>query len=264
MRATLKSRFFYAAPGAGRYQFSLRRAMDNWRRKFLGQIFIQKNPKFIYQKNPIQVLQNRVDPYGNIIRTNARGAWMGNRGLLHNENKNILRPYKIKAWITCLLEFKGRKRVVMSPNLYTELFFFDEATSLAAGHRPCFECRRADALRFKSFWLRGNPEYGFNEKVLVQKIDEVLHRERIDGDGAKVTYEDKPGTLPDGTFIELSGKPFLIANGYMHQWSPSGYLEKKAIPLAEMVRVLTPKSIVNTLRAGYLPTNGLRRLIFLI
>ena len=182
---------------------------------------------------------------------------MGNRGLLHDENKNILRPYKLKAWITCLLQFKGRKRAVMSPNLYTELFFFDEATAFSAGHRPCFECRRNDATRFKSLWLKGNPEYGFDEKVSVQKIDEVLHQQRIDRDGSKVKYEDQMGTLPEGTFIELEGKPYLISKGFIYGWSPLGYGEKKDFPNMETVTVLTPKSIVNTFRAGYLPTISL-------
>jgi len=85
------------------------------------------------------MLQNRVDPFGNIIRTPERGHWMGNRGLLHNEHQEIVRPFRLKAWITCVLAFKGRRRKVMAPGQYTELFFFDEATAFAAGHRPCFE-----------------------------------------------------------------------------------------------------------------------------
>src|ERR1700733_14947614 len=153
------------------------------------------------------MLQNRVDPQGNIISTSARGAWMGNRGQLHGKGKHILRPYKLKAWITCLLEFKGWKRQVMSPNLYTELFFFDEATAFAAGHRPCFECRRDDANRFKAAWLKGNPEYGFDHKVLIGEIDEIIHRERIDKKGSKVTFEAAAQDLPDGVFIQMGGEP---------------------------------------------------------
>ena len=121
------------------------------------------------------MLQNRVDPFGNIIKTKARGAWMDNRGILHNEEQQIIRPFKLKAWITCKLEFKGRKRQVMSPNRYTELFFLDEATSFAAGHRPCFECRRNDYHHFKSLWIKGNPEYHFNEKTSVKAMDDILH-----------------------------------------------------------------------------------------
>ena len=197
------------------------------------------------------MLQNRVDPYGNIIKTSARGAWMGNRGILHDENQNVLRPYKLKAWITCLLEFKGRKRTVMAPHRYTELFFFDEATAFAAGHRPCFECRRQDYNRFKSFWLKGNPEYGFDEKTSIQKIDDILHRERVNKDGSKVKYEDQLSSLPDGTFIELEGKPYVIFQNGVYEWSPLGYGEKKPLPATQTVTILTPKSFVNTFRVGY-------------
>src|ERR1700730_14192737 len=101
-------------------------------------------------------LQNRVDPFGRLIRTTARGAWMGNRGLIHNEYQQIVRTFRLKAWITCRLEFKGWYRKVMSPNRYTELFFLDEATAFSAGHRPCAECRREDFNRFKAAWLQGN------------------------------------------------------------------------------------------------------------
>ena len=136
------------------------------------------------------MMQNRVDPFGNIIKTKARGSWMGNRGILHDEHQQVLRPFKLKAWLICVLEFNGRKRQVMAPNRYTELFFVDEATAFAAGHRPCFECRRQDYNRFKSSWLKGNPEYHFNEKTSIQKIDEVLHQERINRGGSKVTFEE--------------------------------------------------------------------------
>ena len=199
------------------------------------------------------MLQNRVDPYGNIIKTSARGTWMGNRGILHDDNQHVLRPYKLKAWITCLLEFRGRKRTVMAPHRYTELFFFDEATAFAAGHRPCFECRRQDYNRFKSFWLKGNPEYGFDEKTSIQKIDDILHRERVNKDGSKVKHEENLNSLPDGTFIELDGKPYMIFREAVYEWSPFGYDEKKRLPKAEKVTLLTPKSLVNTFRAGYVP-----------
>ena len=198
------------------------------------------------------MLQNRVDPYGNIIKTNARGHWTGNRGVLHDENKNILRPFKLKAWITCLLEFKGRKRQIMTPNNWTELFFWDEATAFAAGHRPCFECRRQDANRFKYFWLLGNKEYGFNEKVLIKEIDKILHNERIDNNNAKVTYEADINTLPDGIFIEWDGKPWVILKGSILPWTAAGYGDKVPFPVMGKVKVLTPKSTVNAFRAGYL------------
>jgi hypothetical protein len=199
------------------------------------------------------VLQNRVDPQGNIIVTSARGAWMGNRGQLHGAGKYILRPFKLKAWLICLLEFKGRARQVMSPNLYTELFFLDEATAFAAGHRPCCECRRKDYNLFKSFWFKGNPEYGFNEKTPIHKIDEILHEERIDRNGNKVTFTAPVKNLPDGTFIQIENQPYLVAEKKMFHWTSFGYEAGITLPVSENVCVLTPKSIVNTFQSGYLP-----------
>lgn len=199
------------------------------------------------------MLQNRVDPYGHLIRTSARGAWMGNRGLLHNEHQQIERSFKLKAWITCVLEFKNRKRVVMTPRLYTELFFLDEATAFSAGHRPCFECRRPDAQRFKTAWLQGNPGAGFNERTSVNLIDDILHAERITKQGEKVTYTAAAGTLPDGTFILLDDHPYVVASGQLYSWDPSGYGPAKPLPAGLSVAVLTPRSIVNAFNAGYVP-----------
>jgi len=197
-------------------------------------------------------LQNRVDPAGNIIATAARGAWLGNRGVIHNEQKQIVRPYKIKAWIICMLEFRGRHRNVMTPDRWTELFFLDEATAFSAGHRPCFQCRYADHQRFKTAWLKGNPEYGFNEKTSINEIDNILQKERIDK-GEKVTYEDDIRNLPDGAFIELDGKPRLVYQNKIYRWMPFGYDDSKSIVGFNKVTVLTPHSIVNTFKAGYNP-----------
>lgn len=199
------------------------------------------------------MLQNRVDPYGNIIKTKARGAWMGNRGVLHSSEQQILRAFKLKAWITCKLEFKGWKRKVMSPNRYTELFFMDEATSFAAGHRPCFECRREDYRRFKSFWLSGNPQYHFNEKTSIHEIDKILHKERIDRNKKKVTYEEDTEELPNGSFVLVGDSPYLIYEYKMYLWSPFGYEKAIDLPNEKKLIVLTPESIVNTFRAGYVP-----------
>lgn len=218
------------------------------------------------------MLQNRVDPSGNIIKTSARGAWMGNRGLLHDAHQNLQRPFRLKAWIICLLEFKGRKRPVMAPGQYTELFFLDEATALSAGHRPCFECRRADAVRWKRAWLKGNPEYNFTERTPIGQIDEILHKERIDDSklgvnalSAKVIYEEALASLPNGVFILYEGLTYLVNNKMIYPWSPSGYGEGVDLaalpaspasmdaPTAQTVKVLTPKSIVNAIRADYTP-----------
>jgi hypothetical protein len=199
------------------------------------------------------MLQNRVDPEGNIIRTSARGAWMGNRGILHDENQNVLRVFKLKAWITCVLEFRGRKRSVMAPNRYTELFFLDEATAFSAGHRPCFECRRQDAVRFKTYWVMGNPEYGFDEHTPIGEIDNILHRERIAPKGAKVTHEEDIAGLPDGSCIRWQGRPAVVAGEKLFFWSPSGYEQAVPRPSSGIAAVLTPVSIVNAFRAGYAP-----------
>jgi len=199
------------------------------------------------------MLQNRVDPFGAIIKTSARGSWMGNRGVLHNADQEILRPFKLKAWITCKLDFKGRKRKVMAPDRWTELFFLDEATAFAAGHRPCFECRREDATRFKTFWLKGNPEYNFDAKTSIQEIDNVLHRERINRDGTKATFTAAPSNLPNGTFISYDHLPFLILDGLILQWTPSGYEKGTPAPRIDKITILTPQSIINTFRAGYMP-----------
>ncbi len=199
------------------------------------------------------MLQNRVDPFGNIMRTKARGSWMGNRGILHDDVQNILRPFKSKAWLTCKLEYHGRRRQVMAPNRYTELFFMDEAVSFAAGHRPCFECRRADFDKFKSFWLVGNPEYKFDEKTPFQKIDEILHKERLDKHGSKVIFEEDVNNIPNGSFVLINDNAFLVLDGMLFLWSPFGYEKSIPIPDLNKLSVLTPKSTVNALRAGYTP-----------
>ncbi len=198
-------------------------------------------------------MQNRVTPFGTIIDTSARGAWLGNRGQLHGKGKTILRPFKHQAWIICQLQFKNRRRQIMAPNLWTELFFLDEVTALAAGHRPCFECRRADANLFKAAWLKGNPTYGYHIKTPIGKIDEVLQSERIDANLRKVTFNAAVKELPNGTFIAMNKEAYLFVNGLIYQWSPNGYLAGKELEDATVVEVLTPKSIVNTLKAGYLP-----------
>ena len=193
------------------------------------------------------MLQNRVDPLGNLIKTSARGAWMGNRGILHDDHQQIRRAFVLKAWITCVLEFRGRKRQVMSPHRYTELFFLDEATSFSAGHRPCFECRRLDAERFKAAWIQGNPAYRFDKQTSIRLLDEVLHKERIGRSVASVRIKD----LPDGSFVLYDEKPFLVSGGLAYIWSPFGY--GQGIELPGAVGLLTPGSIVNAFRAGYVP-----------
>lgn len=199
------------------------------------------------------MLQNRVDPFGNLIKTAARGAFTGNRGILVNDNKEIIRHFQLKAWITCLLEYKGRKRIVMSPHSWTELFFLDEATAFSAGHRPCFFCRNQDAKSFKTHWLAGNPEYGFTIKTSVQELDKVLHTERIGEHKQKRTHNADIQLLPDGAFISMDGKPYLVKGAHLFAWTPFGYKGIVNKPASGEVILLTPPSIVNAFRAGYKP-----------
>jgi len=197
------------------------------------------------------MLQNRVDPKGEIINTEARGTLMGNRGVIHDVHQKIVRAYKHKAWITCALQFKERHRVVMSLNRWTELFFLDEATAFAAGHRPCCECRNEKFKLFKLCWINGNPQYGFTRKVSIKEIDNIIHEERIDKNRGKVIYEANIRDLPNGTFIVLDADAFLLADDLVYRWSPFGYSQGVPVPPVETVKVLTPRSIVNAFKTGY-------------
>lgn len=198
-------------------------------------------------------LRNRVTPLGEIISTEARGTLMGNRGILHNDAKEIVKQFTIKAWIACVLEFKGRRRRLMMPNRFTELFFLDEATALAAGHRPCAECRREAYRAFRRAWLEGNSRLGLDTEARVGEIDRVIHVDRIDRGRRKVTYWDRAESLPDGAFFEAGGKAFLVVGARALEWSPFGYVSGSRRPTGAEVRVLTPKSIVNALACGYAP-----------
>jgi hypothetical protein len=126
--------------------------------------------------------RNRVTPLGEIVAVSERGTMMGNRGILHDAEGLIRRPWAVKRWLICVLEFRGRHRMVMAPNRYTELFFLDEATALAAGHRPCFECRRDRYLAFRDAWAAGDPEMVGREPIRADDIDNRLHAERVGPD----------------------------------------------------------------------------------
>ncbi len=207
-------------------------------------------------------LQNRVDPYGVIFRTPARGTIMGNRGgALHNDRREIVRPFKGRRWITCLLEFKDRHRSVMSPRLYTELFFLDEAVAFAAGHRPCAECRRERFNAFKRAWMRrgeGIP----TEPVLAPEIDAELHPARVDGGRKKVTHRAAMESLPNGCFVEMDGGAYLVWDDSIYLWTADDYAKKERRTDRLMVTVLTPRPIVECFRAGYEPeTHGSRRML---
>ncbi len=197
--------------------------------------------------------QNRVTPFGEIIATEARGTFMGNRGQLHNERGEIRRPYQVQRWIICLLEFKNWWRPVMTPGFYTELFFLDEATALTAGHRPCAECRRADFNTFRQLWAAANPGLAGGPKPLVDIIDAALHRERMTATKQKVTYREQLSRLPKGTFITLPDdkQPYLVLDDKLLSWQPGGYGPARPLSAKAIVDVLTPRSIVRTLEQGY-------------
>lgn len=192
-------------------------------------------------------LQNRVTPYGEVVALPGRGLMMGNRGVLHDDNRRIVRAMQVKRWITCVLEFRGRHRTIMKPRSYTELFFLDEATAFAAGHRPCAECRNADYKRFRALW-----EARFGAPAGADAMDAVLHAERLDG-RAKRTWRADITSLPDGTYVSVDGTARIVWGGDIAAWSDSGYRDQQARPAHGDVDVLTPKSIVALFEDGYRP-----------
>lgn len=188
-------------------------------------------------------LQNRVTPTGAIIATAARGTMMGNRGRLHNADKQIVRQARGTLWIICLLEFRGRGREVMHPRSYTELFFLDEAVALAAGHRPCGECRRT---AYRSYLdavnATGNAHAGG-----ARELDRLLHASRTAPPATTAV-----ANLPDGAFITLGDNDFrLLWRGALHRWTPAGYVDAISAAGVDHARVLTPAVSVDALRRGY-------------
>src|SRR5450756_530256 len=194
-------------------------------------------------------LQNRVTPSGDIIATPHRGLFTGNRGIIHDPaTKTLTRRWANQAWLVCVCEFKGRRREVMGGRSWTELFFLDEATALAAGHRPCFYCRRDDSNRFRAAWEQGNGV----STVLARDIDTVLHRERLDGRVKRLHPLPMPlQQLPDGAMVRAERESYLVMRGKALLWSPSGYRKPdRAIADASL---LTPPSTLNAIIAGYRP-----------
>lgn len=195
-------------------------------------------------------LQNRVSPFGELFATPARGMLFGNRGgRIHRDDRSLgARRWTSRAWICCRLEFNGRQRIVWGRG-YTELFFLDEPTAFAAGHRPCFECRRHHA---------GNFAAAFPLPSLAQArpraadMDNVLHAERLNG-RAKRLHRRESDDLPDGAFIVLDGKAFALRGDNLLRWTPSGYAAAQDRRRDMMVDVLTPPAILAVLGAGYRP-----------
>ncbi len=205
---------------------------------------------------PNRPRRNRVTPSGEIVATPERGTMMGNRGILHDEEGRIRRPWQVKRWLLCVLEFRGRHRTIMAPHRYTELFFLDEATGLAAGHRPCFECRRSRFLTFRDAWAAGNRPGTPPEAIRADPMDAQLHAERAGPGRSKRTFMAALDELPDGVFVDLGGpdgRVCLIWEGRLLDWSPGGYTRRRRPPGDTVVSVLTPRSTVAAIRAGYVP-----------
>jgi hypothetical protein len=184
-------------------------------------------------------LQNRVTPLGELVAVPERGLVYGNRGCLHDADMHIRRRFQVKRWISCRLAFRGRYRGVMPPGRYTGLFFLDEATAFAAGHRPCAECRREDYNRYVELW-------GTGERA--DAIDARLHEERMK------RFHDAPfADLPDSAFVLADDMPWLVLGDELLRWTPGGYTERRARPSGRAA-VVTPPSTVAVLREGW---NGL-------
>jgi len=196
--------------------------------------------------------QNRVTPFSALIATSARGTLTGNRGCLHDDKEQIRRQFQGKRWIICLLDFKGRKRAIMMPGRYTELFFLDEATALAAGHRPCAECQRDRFNLFREIWAKSNPEMAGTPRPAATALDATLHEERTAASSQAHRFCNSIENLPDGTIVTDDEQvAYLVLNNQLLRWSPAGYEHPPASTIRYPVRVLTPASVVRTLAKGY-------------
>ena len=194
-------------------------------------------------------LQNRITPLGDIVADPHRGLFTGNRGIIHDPaTRTLLRKrWSNPAWLICVCEFRGRRRKVMGGRSWTELFFLDEAAALAAGHRPCFYCRRDDANRFRAAWEKGN---GVAD-VLAPDIDAVLHRERFASGKKLHALPMRLNRLPDGAMVQAGEKSFLIVGGKPLRWSFAGYRKEEGLTGEAML--ITPPSTVRALASGFKP-----------
>jgi hypothetical protein len=184
--------------------------------------------------------QNRVTPLGELIAVPERGLVYGNRGCLHDDEGRIRRRWATRRWIACRLEFRGwHREPLMQPGKFTELFFLDEATAFAAGHRPCALCRREDYRRFTEIWAKLHPG-----QVGADAIDAQLHEERL-VEGGEMTL----GDLPDGAFVLDHGEPWLVFGGELRHWTPAGYEDRRPTPARGVV--ITPPSLREVLRRGW-------------
>ena len=193
-------------------------------------------------------LQNRVTPLGEPVAEPGRGLVYGNRGCLHDEHGRIRRRFNGKRWIACRLRFRGwRRGPLLQPGRFTELFFLDEATAFAAGHRPCALCRREDYVRFGEIWRGLHPG-----QVGADAIDAQLHTER-NVEGSQRHHEAALDELPDGAFVLRDDRPFLVRGGELLRWTTDGYAERANRPVRVRATLITPPSLVEVLRAGWRP-----------
>jgi hypothetical protein len=191
--------------------------------------------------------QNRVTPYGDLVAIPLRGAWTGNRGILH-DGARIVRFHASDLWITCALQFHGRWSQQWQPHHFTWLYFHDEAVSLAAGHRPCAECRRSDYLAYRDAWATA---LGVDPPSATD-MNRALHRERIRrGTHTRRLHPMRWPGLPDGTFVRTAEGPAAVVRDRLVVWTPSGYGARLERPTTGDAEVITPPSSVAALRAGY-------------
>ena len=195
-------------------------------------------------------LQNRVTPFGDIIAVSQRGMFTGNRGIIHDPaTKTLLNTrWASKAWLICSLQYKDRRRAVMAGRSWTELFFLDEAVALAAGHRPCFLCRREAAERFRESWASARGE----QPPSAEAIDSALHHERLERGRKRVhSIHGRPSILPNGAVVVASGSAFTLHSGRAYRWTDDGYAAPE--PLHHADGLLTPPSTLMALSSGYRP-----------
>jgi hypothetical protein len=195
-------------------------------------------------------LQNRVTPLGELIADPARGLVYGNRGCLHDDAGRIRRRFNGRRWIACRLAFRGwLRRPLLQPGRFTELFFLDDATAMAAGHRACALCRREDHLRLTEIWRTLHPD-----QAGADAIDAQLHAERVD---PRTRSHQVHGaafhSLPDGAFVLFEGEPHVVAGRDLLRWTPDGYVAGAPRPARGVATVITPPSLVEVLRAGWDP-----------
>ncbi|MCW2545552.1 MAG: hypothetical protein JWN96_12 [Mycobacterium sp.] len=191
--------------------------------------------------------RNRVTPTGEIAAIPLRGAWTGNRGILHR-GRQIVRQHASDLWITCALDFRGRWQPQWQPHHYTFLFFQDEAVSFAAGHRPCAECRRDAYNAYRAAWATGLDSAVPSAK----EINRQLHQERIVRGTHRRRSHDMPwADLPDGTFVLIGQTPAVVVGEHLTEWTHQGYGHRRRRPEVGIASILTPPSTVAVLRAGY-------------